>query len=367
MASATFHPFSRLPTELRLQIWEAACFPFQERPRSVHFVELSDLGDYTTKTHPVKPKVSESGQIRHEDINPSAYMWDFGLQTACKESREVITRHLGTDDMFQYPVEVQEANTRYHRLRREKLDNRAKLACLNNHVDNHEQRCIVRPAHDILCIRMQNCELPPGGLDILKLYIPSLRGNSSCRKVENIAFEFNPSWNLDMVRNDFQWSNLAQDNSPSAMLARALFDAVYTESTSSSPQIWIIDKHTPWVRDPGQDLDTVYHDCEDAYVEIGWDNTRLNTTCNMTSGHVTTFIEELSFLGQDAYMSHLCRGSKYPWEISVQYFGVPLFVAKDHVKLLVRRDNEVKGFAEEYNNYEDSDGESYCCTDSDSG
>lgn len=95
MVSYTFHPFSRLLTELRLKIWEAACFPSQQHHKALHYFKLLDVDDYSTKVCQMKYETQDPDSDHcSNSAYPSVYIWDAGLWTACKESREVILRHL---------------------------------------------------------------------------------------------------------------------------------------------------------------------------------------------------------------------------------------------------------------------------------
>ncbi|KAF5684594.1 hypothetical protein FCIRC_3938 [Fusarium circinatum] len=42
MNTTTFHPFPRLPYELREQIWQDACFQLAERRRNIHYVYMDE-------------------------------------------------------------------------------------------------------------------------------------------------------------------------------------------------------------------------------------------------------------------------------------------------------------------------------------
>ncbi|KAJ4251513.1 hypothetical protein NW762_011500 [Fusarium torreyae] len=68
--------------------------------------------------------------------------------------------------------------------------------------------------------------------------------------------------------------------------------------------LWLVDKGTKWVARAGQSLSTVYYDCDAEYVEVGWEDTRSDTR-NPASPSAVTIVET-------------------------------------SIKLLVRRDNEVK-------------------------
>lgn len=343
MASSTFHPFSRLPTELRLKIWEAACFPFQQHYKALHYIELFDVDDYLTKVRQMKHKTQDIDSDHSSNkANSSAYNWNAGLWKACKESREVILRHLQIDDPIKVRLDFQEDNSRPVSPESEGHD--VQLGYLCSHNNRREHRLVVRPSQDIFCIGGNNWESSSRSYDLLVMYTAKVTNDWHYVEVANVAFEFDPSWNANWPRGEFGISDMIKETSPRGMLAKALYHAV---DHNTSPQLWILDKDTPWVRSPDQDLYTVYYDCEDAYVEVAWEDTRSDTTSEARWGLAREFIEHLSSLGQHDYNSYLFRGNESPWENCVYYLDAKEFVTKDVVKPLVRRGNEVKQFTDE--------------------
>ncbi|ENH71930.1 hypothetical protein FOC1_g10002123 [Fusarium oxysporum f. sp. cubense race 1] len=81
-----FRYFKRLPIELRLKIWEAACLPSTDADHGLHYVTLDVVEEA------LKRPCEKSSEATNP--NKSAYLWDAGLWLACKESRSVIAKHL---------------------------------------------------------------------------------------------------------------------------------------------------------------------------------------------------------------------------------------------------------------------------------
>ena len=108
MSTETFHYFANLPYELRHQIWEMAVRPAgsgmhhfsifnptkdeNDSPpaRFTLFVpfELRGESNHTVAAAPRRAGTQKS--FSWTQGNPSSYLWDKGLWTACKESRKVI-------------------------------------------------------------------------------------------------------------------------------------------------------------------------------------------------------------------------------------------------------------------------------------
>ncbi|KAK6700065.1 hypothetical protein SNK05_012856 [Fusarium graminearum] len=147
MAFNTFHPFPRLPTELRMQIWEAACRGLRQSFQAVHYVTLDEY----TEMSPLKHNWDDS-----KPRNKSIYLWDAGLWTACQESRDVVAKHWGKqprpyndDDMLDC-CSLEEYN-HYDRIWPEE-DSGRRVLMLHSRVDGEHWRQMVYPKYDLLCI-----------------------------------------------------------------------------------------------------------------------------------------------------------------------------------------------------------------------
>ncbi|GKT61346.1 hypothetical protein ColTof3_08685 [Colletotrichum tofieldiae] len=90
----TFHPFPKLPAELRLCIWEMTVRSTGPDRSGVHFFGIQQYSKDSSccfTTLPVFPQIS---QRPWKQKNPSSYFSDFGVWMACKESRAVVTSRL---------------------------------------------------------------------------------------------------------------------------------------------------------------------------------------------------------------------------------------------------------------------------------
>ncbi|KAJ4055530.1 hypothetical protein NW756_003334 [Fusarium oxysporum] len=103
MSSPTFHPVPRLPAEIQLQIWKAACiissFPGYEsyKQAGLHYVNVDTVktgGRDRLTLRALNNKQGPNGDEEIPNNNRSAYMWDGGLWGACRLSREVITEEI---------------------------------------------------------------------------------------------------------------------------------------------------------------------------------------------------------------------------------------------------------------------------------
>ncbi|KAI7763759.1 hypothetical protein LZL87_011616 [Fusarium oxysporum] len=103
MSSPTFYPLPRLPTEIQLQIWKAACIvsaiPGYEsyEQTGLHYVNVDTVKTGGRDRLTLRALDNNQGPNGDEEVpnnNRSAYMWDGGLWGACKLSREVITEEI---------------------------------------------------------------------------------------------------------------------------------------------------------------------------------------------------------------------------------------------------------------------------------
>ncbi|RTE78725.1 hypothetical protein BHE90_006808 [Fusarium euwallaceae] len=97
----TFHRFIHLPWDIREQIWKFALRPSLPGVHIFKLYEADHHGRHGSRRLAV-PDSKENSSIGNRNVhvtqtmaNPSTYLTDGGLWTACKESRHVIQRHFG--------------------------------------------------------------------------------------------------------------------------------------------------------------------------------------------------------------------------------------------------------------------------------
>ncbi|RSL39552.1 hypothetical protein CEP53_013976 [Fusarium sp. AF-6] len=365
MTPSIFHPFSRLPTELRLQIWENACLPSQQQSCGLHYFTLND--DKKLVSSGWNRITSSELQALASQANRSAYLWHGGLWTACKESRAVVMKHSRLKEWEDLLERAQREDKRAESHERE--TGRARTPPLRMHTmsdwvvgdegappgmivmrEGHEEwYFIVYPTRDIFCVTAENWEsvlqsrpywddyhyLPVPGYDLFSLH------------VENIAFEFDPSWNHALPDDIF---DLMMENSARGLLARMVEEMVSLYALRFN--IWLVDKTARWLAQPDQFVGPVFHDCDDEYVQIGFYDTEYNPDKEPDGSPITYFIRKFGCLG-DFYYRDIERGPRSP---GLDYvLDGPNFWAESSIRLLVRRDNQV--VEEEEHSWIDSEDE----------
>ncbi|KAI0837127.1 hypothetical protein F5Y06DRAFT_272053 [Hypoxylon sp. FL0890] len=222
MAPTTFHPFSELPKELRDLIWDAA---IRRDVPSAHFFTAWD-GMHDASIFPNMVELSVAGRgVDHGvpcglaaprcnraephcaswfDNNPSVYMEDSGLWTACKESREAMIRRFGNHRVtYQKGPLGKKAEAEYVKLP-EFNDAPATGTMVQN---GKTQYFTVCPKTDLFCLQ----PLAKGNGIWWKYFeedVPIFNERGSPRP--NIALELNPSWMDDYVSDKDQKENSAK-------------------------------------------------------------------------------------------------------------------------------------------------------------
>ncbi|KAF5576916.1 hypothetical protein FPANT_10697 [Fusarium pseudoanthophilum] len=298
-----FQRFPDLPAELRLKIWKAACFPYAPNQRGLHYIDLETvekglingalMGSMEMNAlHPDFP-TSHNGQLAVGRANKSAYMWDAGLWKACRESREVVSAHfqlkLWRNSDFD-PIELDECLSKacqpylskryleessseddeglYEKRPGDKdsVHEREPFlpTCLLSHNQEHTERFMVMPTRDLFCIKNPYSRLLPLSLEAPRLHTPCPNGKEIVlRNSFNLVLEFDTSW-LDHFPGS--WHELIKEKSPRGVVARWAQTCGW--SKGNAPQIYLLSKAARWGPGWWVNKDTVFHDCDDAYVEV---------------------------------------------------------------------------------------------------
>ncbi|KAH6949218.1 hypothetical protein DER45DRAFT_650097 [Fusarium avenaceum] len=338
--SPTFHPFPKLPTEIRLAIWKHACFPRSQIDHGIQYVTVniveedyeeedlvifdanlegydeefaleSDQDGYITLTAPKLPFDKPAGLSRP---NASACLWDAGLLAACHESRLVVAEYhnfKGWRELREQPMNTTQTNAWY---------DQAYPSTLIPHKRDKKWSPMVVPVLDVFCIDTGRIKNLPKSLYSMKLLTPFLSTRTfTIREDWNIALKFDSSWNAGFP---YHIGRLKREKTPRGLLANWL-DRFHDEIIPE-PSLWIIDDSVGWVASREQKFSPVYRDCDGDYVQINWYDTRHNGGM----GDVSYFLEGLGELLDD-------DDDLIPFE------------TKKIVKLLVRKDKQLSQELEE--------------------
>ncbi|RFU72388.1 hypothetical protein TARUN_9870 [Trichoderma arundinaceum] len=237
-----FHNFGNLPGELRLGIWKYALRPIGPTRPGAHFFSMTnhkedgdalkklrvqcELGSDCETEHGYRhclaaPRyTSEEGSTYSwTSNNPSAYLWDFGMWGACRESREVIEEH--------YKMEHWK-----EKLRQYCLSNRRTGPPVDTCVPflfergGEDWRFAIHPNRDLVCIQ----PLDPNTIGryresiFLTEDICMVSWDVGLLGFRNLAFEYDSSWSdtLDQDMSRWDLDDLLGEKSSRGLFIRAL-------------------------------------------------------------------------------------------------------------------------------------------------
>ncbi|KAH6954850.1 hypothetical protein DER45DRAFT_540992 [Fusarium avenaceum] len=347
MAPSISHPFTRLPVELRLQIWEAACVGSPATRPGLQYVDLRN--DRAVAMPCGWPKASE--QISATKINRSAYLIDGGLWRACKESREVIAKRTHLEDWVRIQKRTIVDADRYLKYNSDRPGgNEYHPAFIDTCEGEEECRMLVYPANDIFCIQVDNwIDLKEQGY-CPEIYMSLILYKSNDREDDNdddydwpalylmnIALEFNSTWLVDLPDHEHY---LTDENSVRGYLAYLIKEKAFhgCDLNIEGEGIWIVDKEAKWFNKEHHDNtdrhhDTVYRDCDGEYVEVFRDQFVHYYRSDGGEPNAAVFLQRLDLM-------HIVDGYFSPWGGEWIESSGPK--SEKIVRLLVRQDNEVK-------------------------
>ncbi|KAL7942094.1 hypothetical protein V8C42DRAFT_167084 [Trichoderma barbatum] len=247
--------FMDLPPELRLMVWKFALRPLGPDRPGAHFFSVTnikkdgneaaristrcgmkDCGGY----HLAAPRVDSSeGSHSWTVKNPSAYVWDFGMWSACRESRHVIEAHYKT---VCWSVRTRRGYT----ISRSYGQTSVPLVLPGNNSNWH---LLFHPKQDLVCLQA----LDPSAIH----RSPNLAGwrndfcfASNCPslfELGHVAIAYDPSWNDIKDKMDkFSFRRLYKEPSARGFFIRTLATLDHTARCRwhyprDRPSIWLID------------------------------------------------------------------------------------------------------------------------------
>lgn len=310
---STFHKFPDLPPELRIQIWKAACRPRSTTECGLHYVHVDtvegdweyDESEYEELEH-IEPRIAHLSAFKRLSDDPirgttSAYLWDAGLWTACKESRLAITKHheIGSWNMVQAQSSADWSGQSFP-LR------------VKPHGQDNGLTAMVFPNRDILCIRNDS----PMTVIVEKL---SLRGSSvNIRQkivVESwrLALEFQSGW----VGDPSAWPESDPLDSLNAIYN--WIEEFMMMEDPDLPRLWLIDHNVHWIALPDHEHEAIYRTCDAEYLHVSWES-------------VDTIAAKPAISEFADRVEHMFRSEWGTWAAGV---------TRDALNLLVRKDNKI--------------------------
>ncbi|CVL03331.1 uncharacterized protein FPRN_11717 [Fusarium proliferatum] len=307
MSPNTFHLFSQLPCELRLQIWESA---IKKRTTNIYDYSQWNWGSVGVESLMPQAQKKQSYGINYvrfvntgdfipldcswnkpRPTNRSAYLWHAGLWMACKESHEVMRKYWFNDSFYKENPEYVDAD----------LNGGLRKWFYGNEEGVYPNRPERFSGHKSSCPTHSHAQtsprgwghygLPPDGLSVRKLVrvmarrdkevVPKItrgnamqpkmkkaassllrpwkpiylrtedaRGRRRLKKPLNIGVKFDPSWDEEMqkaVETTYLATVLRDLSPPMAFAIRLLFQ-VATDAHFSwgRSKVMLIDDVSEW-------------------------------------------------------------------------------------------------------------------------
>lgn len=363
---SSFHKFPQLPTELRFQIWEAACCHVVTTD-TYSGLQYIDVQDYHAVVLTPSSWSQSLGGLSGGRNNRSAYLYDSGLWNACKESKEITAKHTafckcfkiqergvnklwkgkqviatidGTSDMYTV--------SRYH----EQGGYQAFPELIRSAQGGKQCPMLAYSYNDIFCIQVDDWTTLRNDIGAFPQITMSFgkwgrdgKEHPARSCPYNIALEYEPSWATDLPHPLF---NLSYENSARGYLAHRLNTRLAgTVRWRREKSFWTIDKEAKWFASPPPPCtqECMYWDCNAEYVEANWQQVaHRNKVSDDEADDAAGFIHRID--------RFCCQARDfYPWDRRYVPYGPeeptswiyhgddPL---KNVVRLLVRRDNQVK-------------------------
>ncbi|KAI8712660.1 2EXR domain-containing protein [Fusarium sp. LHS14.1] len=334
-----FHPFPRLPTELRLKIWETCLRPSQRHRPGLHYCTIGNDKRLVPLSWGKFSRLEKHGGASPD--YRSACLWHAGLWAACKESRSVIMEHYQLKEWNEY-LEIgppKKSVPEYYYAdggsRREILP----PSMITVREGHDESYLTVYPTRDIFCVTSDGCELAFWSGERRNINHSLYYATTTSRRlgVQNFAIEFDHSWTRFFPDKIY---TLKEEKSARGYLARMLEGLA---GCSFWTKLWLIDKHVRWSASPGKEVGPVFYDYDCEYVQINVSDTLPDPNSGTNESSVACFIRRLGELGDRDYTRRYMLAVDDEADPGFWASEPSPFLVKEWVRILVRRDNQVAG------------------------
>ncbi|KAL6793051.1 hypothetical protein J3E68DRAFT_384959 [Trichoderma sp. SZMC 28012] len=318
--------FFDLPFELRLMIWKFALRPLDHNRPGAHFFSLVNRADgvearrlsarctiyadnnHCSGYHLAAPKFDSSdGSHSWTKNNPSAYTWDFGMWSACRESRQVIEAHYSQQDWT--------SGSRRGDWRRPYSQTSISLTASRN---NNGWRFFLHPKQDLVCIQAFNPSVASWSDTYHRKDLCVASNHSGDLKVlsfGHIAITYDPSWNdFDEKKENFNFWHLYAEQSARGFFMRTLafFDThSHHDDGRKRRYLWLIDCNLKRVRyfNKNRKGRKVFYGNGQKFIEVEKSSSRRSFSSGEYSS-VFDFLDKLNMLLEgDRPCHYMCHKS----------------------------------------------------------
>ncbi|KAM5366437.1 hypothetical protein ACJZ2D_010547 [Fusarium nematophilum] len=343
MSPSAFHLFSSLPCELRQQIWRLAIRPSGGKNGIHHFKvlykgesidgEAARVECTRSRAHitAVRPKDVFESSPPASTSNASVYLWDAGLWTTCKESRDVIMCHFQVQKWSEKRQDLKRSRTvlRPVSWRREIWLGLPSISTMQR--DDGEWHLMVRPFRDLFCFEPTDWKSPQDWVGFFH-DLPFSSHPMGLPPVGHIGIEFNPSWNENLPEDV---SGLLLERSARGFVANAVMALAEDFNAGELDcSIWLIDRRIRWRKRAKGDEPKVWYDCDQEFVEVKHDAV-VYSTLEEFEKTALYFIRQLGALGNGLY-------TNLAWPCGVSDYGFS-WRAEDNIHILGCRESQLEG------------------------
>ncbi|KAG4278014.1 hypothetical protein FPRO04_13959 [Fusarium proliferatum] len=345
MSPNTFHLFSQLPCELRLQIWESA---IKKRTTNIYDYSPWNWGSVGVESLMPQAQKKQSYGINYvrfvntgdfipldcswnkpRPTNRSAYLWHAGLWMACKESHEVMRKYWFNDSFYKENPEYVDADLNGG-LRKWFYGNEEGVDMTWNgwarERELYEPWLMATFPGDMFCIT------PDSYWPLALSKLPFDRSESN---IHEYAVEFDPAWTSELA--GLEKYRPTDRLSPTLAFAIRIFCEIATQEMILPRFIHLIDKHSGWKSVSNAEEHSVYYDCEYEYI-------RIDPSDSLATNRLVRHTPMLRFLDQvDRLLKHRLTWKRKTSPRGWGHYGLPpdgLSVRK-LVRVMARRDKEV--------------------------
>lgn len=294
MAAITFTCFAKLPPELRLMIWEEAVRPLTDGHAGIHSFTIFPANQKEKGKDPEQFKLIQPSKARNglrvymdtnERENRSAYLWDAGLFTACRESRMVIMGRRGFQLNYwreKAPCIAQNFDKyltssegpEWHQLE-------TTMTVPSSRPGGENWQLVTRPYTDGFKMDVSAIQEQDDWRGIMSrrvfrdLKFPE-SWSARCGPVKNMIFEWDASWNENLPRDI---TDLVEEWSPRGFVTNLMFEnTLEAPNESFRFMVWLVDRTgAPQRVAPGRCRGTgkeVFYDMDEELVELDPDHGR---------------------------------------------------------------------------------------------
>ncbi|KJZ69724.1 hypothetical protein HIM_10893 [Hirsutella minnesotensis 3608] len=210
------------------------------------------------------PMSSSSGRdFSWTEGSDSIYLWDAGLWTACKESRQIVMSYFRVEHWNNTRRSLSHSK-RYWTSAALAEEFEAITAIIVARHDGEEWHLMVQPHKDLFCLEPSDWRT----VDDWQAHFCDLT-LSPFRKgyghIGHVAVEFDQSWNRD-IPNDL--CDILKEWTPRGFIARVMAECAENRLHSF---FWLIDRHASWSTPGSHHVSfpkpMVFYDCKHKYIE----------------------------------------------------------------------------------------------------